>query len=48
LATVAALACHSRGYSPGRVLRASYPLEQVAEAFLAAREVPGKTWIRLP
>ena len=33
--------------SPGRVLRASYPLDQVSEAFRAAREVPGKTWIRL-
>ena len=34
--------------SPGRVLRACYPLaEEVAEAFRAAREVPGKTWIRL-
>jgi threonine dehydrogenase-like Zn-dependent dehydrogenase len=33
--------------SPGRVLRASYPLEQVSEAFRTAREVPGKTWIRL-
>jgi alcohol dehydrogenase/L-iditol 2-dehydrogenase len=34
--------------APGRVLRASYPLEQAAEAFRAASEVPGKTWIRLP
>lgn len=33
--------------SPGRVLRASYPMDQVSEAFQAAREVPGKTWIRL-
>jgi threonine dehydrogenase-like Zn-dependent dehydrogenase len=33
--------------SPGRVLRASYPLERVSEAFRAARDVPGKTWIRL-
>jgi 2-desacetyl-2-hydroxyethyl bacteriochlorophyllide A dehydrogenase len=33
--------------SPGRVLRASYPLDQAPEAFLAAREVPGKTWIKL-
>lgn len=33
--------------SPGRVLRASYPLEQAPEAFRAASEVPGKTWIRL-
>lgn len=33
--------------SPGRVLRACYPLERAAEAFRAASEVPGKTWIRL-
>ena len=33
--------------SPGRVLRASYPLEQAAEAFRAAGEVPGKTWIQV-
>lgn len=33
--------------APGRVLRASYPLEQASEAFRAASEVPGKTWIRL-
>lgn len=33
--------------SPGRVLRAAYPLEQASEAFGAASEVPGKTWIRL-
>jgi len=34
--------------APGRVLRAAYPLERAAEAFRAASEVPGKTWIRLP
>ena len=34
-------------HAPGRVLRASYPLERASEAFRAAREVPGKTWIRL-
>jgi threonine dehydrogenase-like Zn-dependent dehydrogenase len=34
-------------HAPGRVLRASYPLEQASEAFRAASEVPGKTWIRL-
>jgi threonine dehydrogenase-like Zn-dependent dehydrogenase len=33
--------------APGRVLRASYPLERASEAFRAASEVPGKTWIRL-
>lgn len=33
--------------SPGRVLRACYPLPEAAAAFRAAREVPGKTWIRL-
>jgi len=33
--------------SPGRVLRACYPLEQASEAFRAASAVPGKTWIRL-
>jgi L-gulonate 5-dehydrogenase len=32
---------------PGRVLRACYPLADAAAAFLAAREVPGKTWIRV-
>jgi threonine dehydrogenase-like Zn-dependent dehydrogenase len=33
--------------SPDRILRASYPLDQAPEAFHAARDVPGKTWIRL-
>ncbi len=33
--------------SPGRVLRASYPLGRASEAFRAASEVPGKTWIRM-
>lgn len=32
---------------PGRVLRAWYPLAEADEAFQAAREVPGKTWIRV-
>jgi hypothetical protein len=30
-----------------RVLRACYPLADAADAFTAARRVPGKTWIRL-
>jgi threonine dehydrogenase-like Zn-dependent dehydrogenase len=33
--------------SPGRVLRATYPLPEAAEAFRAARTVPGKTWITM-
>ena len=33
--------------SAERVLRASYPLDQAPEAFRAARDVPGKTWIRV-
>ena len=33
--------------SPGQVLRARYPLDEAAEAFRAARTVPGKTWIDL-
>jgi threonine dehydrogenase-like Zn-dependent dehydrogenase len=33
--------------SPERILRASYPLREAPEAFRAAREVPGKTWIRV-
>jgi len=32
---------------PGRVLRACYGLAEAEQAFRAAREVPGKTWIRL-
>jgi 2-desacetyl-2-hydroxyethyl bacteriochlorophyllide A dehydrogenase len=32
---------------PGRALRACYPLTDAERAFRAAREVPGKTWIRL-
>ena len=32
---------------PGRVLRACYPLEESAQAFRAAADVPGKTWITL-
>jgi threonine dehydrogenase-like Zn-dependent dehydrogenase len=35
------------GLRPGRVLRACYPLEDAQQAFRNAREVPGKTWIRL-
>lgn len=34
------------GLHPGRVLRACYPLTEAEQAFRAAREVPGKTWIR--
>ena len=33
--------------SPERILRASFPLEEAPEAFRAARDVPGKTWIRV-
>jgi 2-desacetyl-2-hydroxyethyl bacteriochlorophyllide A dehydrogenase len=36
-----------RDLRPGRVLRACYPLADAAGAFGAAREVPGKTWIRV-
>ena len=35
-----------RSLRPGRVLRACYPLAEAERAFRAAREVPGKTWIR--
>jgi 2-desacetyl-2-hydroxyethyl bacteriochlorophyllide A dehydrogenase len=35
------------GLRPGRVLRACYPLDDAPSAFAAAREVPGKTWIRV-
>ncbi|MGH3191160.1 MAG: zinc-dependent alcohol dehydrogenase [Streptosporangiaceae bacterium] len=35
-----------RNLRPGRVLRACYPLAEAERAFRAAREVPGKTWIR--
>jgi threonine dehydrogenase-like Zn-dependent dehydrogenase len=31
----------------GTVLRACYPMTEAADAFRAAREVPGKTWIRV-
>jgi threonine dehydrogenase-like Zn-dependent dehydrogenase len=34
------------GLRPGRVLSACYPLEEAAAAFRAARDAPGKTWIR--
>ena len=33
--------------SPERILRASFPLSEAPEAFRAARDVPGKTWIRV-
>ena len=33
--------------SPGRVLRACYPFTEAKAALRAAREVPGKTWIRV-
>ena len=33
--------------SPERILRASFPLDRAPEAFRAARDVPGKTWIRV-
>jgi threonine dehydrogenase-like Zn-dependent dehydrogenase len=33
--------------SPGRVLRACYPLADTETAMRAAREAPGKTWIRV-
>jgi threonine dehydrogenase-like Zn-dependent dehydrogenase len=33
--------------SPSRVLRAVYPLSDGAEAFRAARDIPGKTWIKV-
>ncbi len=35
-----------RNLRPGRVLRACYPFAEAERAFRAAREVPGKTWIR--
>ena len=33
--------------APERILRAGFPLPEAPEAFLAARDVPGKTWIRV-
>jgi len=36
-----------RQLKPGRVLRACYPLSDAGAAFATAREVPGKTWIRV-
>ena len=33
--------------SPERILRAGFPLDEAPEAFRAARDVPGKTWIRV-
>jgi alcohol dehydrogenase/L-iditol 2-dehydrogenase len=37
------------GSSPGagRVLRASYPMAETPDAFRAARDIPGKTWINV-
>lgn len=35
------------GLRPGRVLRACYSLDEAPSAFAAAREAPGKTWIRV-
>jgi len=35
------------GTRAGRVLRACYPMSRAEEAFANAREVPGKTWIRV-
>jgi alcohol dehydrogenase/L-iditol 2-dehydrogenase len=35
------------GVTPSRVLGACHPLEDAAAAFQAARQVPGKTWIRV-
>jgi threonine dehydrogenase-like Zn-dependent dehydrogenase len=33
--------------SPERILRARFPLAEAPEAFRAARDVPGKTWIQV-
>lgn len=33
---------------PGRVLRACFPLDQAEQAFRAARDIPGKSWIQVP
>ena len=33
--------------TPSRVLGACHPLAEVAAAFQAARQVPGKTWIQV-
>jgi 2-desacetyl-2-hydroxyethyl bacteriochlorophyllide A dehydrogenase len=41
------LASVGRGLCPARVLRACHPLAEAAAAFRTARDVPGKTWIRL-
>ncbi len=35
------------GLRPGRVLQACYPLAEAGAAFRAARQVPGKTWVRV-
>lgn len=41
------LASVGGGLSPAQVLRACHPLAEAADAFRAARDVPGKTWIRM-
>ena len=33
--------------SPERILHTAYPLHAAPEAFRAALEIPGKTWIRV-
>jgi threonine dehydrogenase-like Zn-dependent dehydrogenase len=33
--------------APDRILRARFPLAEAPEAFQAARDVPGKTWIQV-
>ena len=43
----ATLRSPAQALRPGRVLRARYPLAQAATAFDAARQVPGKTLIRV-
>jgi L-gulonate 5-dehydrogenase len=43
----ATISSPGRALRPGRVLRACYPLAEAGAAFEAAREVPGKTWIRV-
>jgi alcohol dehydrogenase/L-iditol 2-dehydrogenase len=42
-----ALTSIGAGLSPARVLRACHPMAEAAAAFRAARDVPGKTWIRV-
>jgi len=43
----ATMRCAAAELRPGRVLRACYPLAEAEAAFQAAREVAGKTWIRV-